>query len=201
MLKWIYKAVSTIGLLENNIVVFDKSESFRHFHNLLSAESDRGTVILTVSILDIALEELLVAYLLPPFKKNDKLFNGAYSPLGSFSAKVEMCYRLGLILTCDIKQLQLLNSIRNDFAHRITEAKLDTESNRNKMQEILNKTPEIADALFETLGDAFKENGVSNSGNDLISLLGVKKSFDLMFSILCMEITQVSKNTKRVVTA
>ena len=183
------------------MAVFDASESFKHFHGLLAEESDRGTVILTVSILDIALENLLFSYLLPPLNNQDKLFNGAYSPLGSFSAKVEMCYRLGLLLTSDIKQLQLLNNIRNDFAHRITGAKLDTENNRNKMQEIINKTPELVVALFNTLDGALKENGISKSGENLISLLGVRLSFDLMFSILCMEITQESERVNRIDTA
>ena len=180
------------------MTVCDVSESFKHFHALLAEESDRGTVILTVSIIDIALKKILVSYLLPPLNNQDKLFNGAYSPLGSFSAKVEMCYRLGLLLTADISQLQLLNKIRNDFAHRINGAKLETEDNRNKMQEIINKTPELALALFNTLDGAFKENGISKNGDNLISLLGVRLSFDLMFSILCMEITQKSENVNRI---
>ncbi len=178
-----------------------RSELFIEYHELLSAESDRGTVIVAVSILDIALKNLIVSNLLPSLKKEDKLINGAYSPLGSFSAKIEMSYRLGLLEESVVKQLLLLKDIRNDFAHRIAEAKLEQDNNRSRMQEILNKSPELADAVLKSLDVVFQKNGIERDSKNLISLIGVKLTFDVMFSLLCVKVTQLSHNVKRIVIA
>ena len=176
----------------------EASKAFRKYHELISAESDRGAVILAGSILDVALEKLIASYLLPPIKKEDKLINGAYAPLGSFSAKIEMCYRLGLIKPQVTEQLQLFKRIRNDFAHRITDARLSSVQNKARIQEILNKTPDIEDAFVESLNEAFIENGLIRDNKNLITLIGVRYSFDLLFASMCMSLERVSLDVEQV---
>ncbi|GLS90098.1 hypothetical protein GCM10007916_11650 [Psychromonas marina] len=176
----------------------EAADTFKKYHKLISEESDRGAVILAGSILDVALETLIASYLLPSIKKEDKLINGAYAPLGSFSAKIEMSYRLGLIRPRVLEQLQLFKKIRNDFAHRITDAQLSSEQNKGRMQEIINRTPDIEEAFVESINDAFIENEIIKDNKNLISLIGVRLSFDLLFASMCMSLERVSLDIERI---
>ncbi|MFT6925121.1 MAG: DNA-binding MltR family transcriptional regulator [Psychromonas sp.] len=182
----------------SDIVDKESGDLFSKYHILISSESDRGAVILAGSILDVTLENLILSFLLPPLKKADKLVSGAYAPLGSFSAKIEMCYRLGFLKAHAVEQLQLFKSIRNDFAHRITDAQLDSEQNRSKMQGILNKNPELEEAFWESINKAFQDNGIVRDNKNLISLIGVRYSFDVLFSSLCMFLDRLSQDVERV---
>jgi DNA-binding MltR family transcriptional regulator len=181
-----------------SVVGKEAAELFSKYHAIISSESDRGAVILAGSILDVALEKLIVSFLLPPVKKEDKLVTGAYAPLGSFSAKIEMCYRLGLIKPQVLKQLQLFKNIRNDFAHRITDAELDSQENKNRMQEILSKTPEMESALLKTYSKNLEEHEIKKNNNNIISLIGVRHAFNTLVACMCMSLERVSLDTKRI---
>ncbi len=82
-------------------------------------ESDRAAVILAASVTDELLRTLLSAYLVPVTSSNDEVFDGANAPLGTFSSRIEMAYRLGLISVKFTRDLHLIRKIRNDFAHNI----------------------------------------------------------------------------------
>lgn len=78
-------------------------------------ESDRSAAILTASFIDDLLSEMLQAFLIED-KEVKNLFKG-YSPLSSFSARIDVAYALGLI-TAEMKaDLNVIRKIRNHFAH------------------------------------------------------------------------------------
>jgi DNA-binding MltR family transcriptional regulator len=191
-------AVSTIGESMSNFGGKEAAETFSKYQKLISEESDRGAVILAGSILDVTLETLITSYLVPSTKKEDKLINGAYAPLGSFSAKIEMCYRLGLIRSSVLEQLQLFKKIRNDFAHRITNAQLSSEKNKAAMQEIINRVPDIENGLVECINDTFSENITAIDNKGIISRIGVRLSFDILFAMMCMSLEKVSIDIERI---
>jgi hypothetical protein len=93
------------------------------YHDLLHAEfakeTDRAAVIVAASMLDELLRSILVAKLVPVSSSTDELFDGANAPLGTFSARIEMAYRVGLISVKFSRDLHLVRRIRNDFAHNI----------------------------------------------------------------------------------
>jgi hypothetical protein len=80
-------------------------------------ESDRGAALVGAALLDARLERLLLAHMLPG-KVAGELVNGRNAPLGTFSARINLCYALGLITTAERHDLNLVRSIRNEFAHR-----------------------------------------------------------------------------------
>lgn len=82
-------------------------------------ESDRACVILGSAVLDSALEILLKGFFLPSATADDPLFDGANACLATFSSRIEMAARLGLIDSAFAKNLHLVRRIRNDFAHNI----------------------------------------------------------------------------------
>jgi DNA-binding MltR family transcriptional regulator len=90
---------------------------------LLNAElrgtSDRSCVITAASIIDHLLLELLRAKLVPNSSSQDSLFDGANSPLGTFSARIDLAYRVGLVSAQFARDLHLIRRMRNDLAHSI----------------------------------------------------------------------------------
>lgn len=85
----------------------------------LGTESERSAVVLGAERVNVSLENNLKKFLRPCPDDDDPLFS-ASRPLGTFSGKIELAYRLGLI---DLKFKQALNMVRklrNDFAHAIT---------------------------------------------------------------------------------
>jgi DNA-binding MltR family transcriptional regulator len=112
-------------------------------------ESDRACVILSASMLDQALESLLKAYLVPLSSAEDELLDGAYAPISTFSARIDLAYRLGLISTKFCHDLHLIRKIRNDFAHNITECNFENVSVHGKVSELcrssglIEKEPQV----------------------------------------------------------
>jgi DNA-binding MltR family transcriptional regulator len=121
-----------------------KFENLKHWNRLFkdefSKESDRASVILSVAILDQALETLLKSYLVASDSSDDKLLDGAYAPLASFSARVDICYRIGLISSRFCRDLHIIRRIRNEFAHNVSGCEFATPSVRNRIIELVRSS-------------------------------------------------------------
>jgi DNA-binding MltR family transcriptional regulator len=83
----------------------------------MQKDSDRATAILLGAELDDILQQILSKRLLPPKSKSARLLEQD-SPMGSFSARIELAYRLGLINPLVHGELHLIRKIRNEFAHK-----------------------------------------------------------------------------------
>lgn len=80
-------------------------------------ESDRAAAILSVSLLDTQLEEILAAFgadedSMAEILKSDE-------PIGSLGARRKLCLALGLISPDEASELSLLGKIRDKFAHEL----------------------------------------------------------------------------------
>lgn len=86
------------------------------FRKTLTPETDRGCALMAAAFLDEKLIELLRKNLADDVRLAVKVFepNGA---LGTFSARIDMAYLLGLIPKNAQKDLHILRKIRNEFAH------------------------------------------------------------------------------------
>jgi hypothetical protein len=105
-------------------------------------------------MLETALEQLIEAKLLPaPNKGRDILSAGPQAPLGTFSAKIDAAFQLGLISKPLARDLHLVRRIRNDFAHDPGELTFETPavSDRVRALEELSdynaRHPETRDGL------------------------------------------------------
>lgn len=111
--------------------------AFEQFIEQFKEESDRAAVILAASKLDSMLYLLLSHFLISSTtSKNDDLFDGESAPLSTFSSKILMCHRLGIIRIEFVKALNLVRKIRNTFAHEVNDAHLETGSNRDRIREL-----------------------------------------------------------------
>jgi hypothetical protein len=110
-------------------------EDFEEFIKEFGSESDRAAVILGAAKIDQLLHELLERYLLPSPVSEDTLFSNN-GPLGTFSAKVDLAYRLGLIDAQFSKSIHLIRRIRNSFAHEVYGAKLSSGTHKDRVRSL-----------------------------------------------------------------
>lgn len=89
------------------------------FKEQLEEESDRGLALVGHAYLDDALTEFLRAFLVDDSGVADELLRQG-GPLGSFKARCDLAFSLGLIGPDMYSDLGQVRSIRNAFAHRYT---------------------------------------------------------------------------------
>jgi hypothetical protein len=97
-------------------------------------ERGRGAVLVGVARVDVALERLLQAVLLPSPGPTDNFFQPD-RPLGSFGARITLAARMGLVDQPVEQALQTLRRVRNGFAHSTTTATLTDPSHAERLQQ------------------------------------------------------------------
>jgi hypothetical protein len=109
---------------------------FKRFAEDFKAESDRAAVILGAAKLDTMLLQILQAKLVPCSSGKDDLLEGD-NPLGTFSARINMAFRLGLISAEFSRALHLIRKIRNSYAHEFSGVSLSAGSHRDRVRELV----------------------------------------------------------------
>jgi hypothetical protein len=100
-------------------------------------ETDRAAVVLAAARVDFTLKDILQNSLVSSPAQSDDLF-GRGGPIASFSAKIDLAHRLGLIDNTFAKALHLLRRMRNDFAHQPGGSTLQMSPNSDRLREFLH---------------------------------------------------------------
>jgi hypothetical protein len=103
------------------------------FFVTLGIEGERSSVVLGAERINVALEVLIKNSLQPSLNNTDTLFTSE-GALASFSRKIEMAYRLGLIDLPFKQALDLVRKLRNDFAHAIKVESLQQDSHADRVK-------------------------------------------------------------------
>ena len=88
----------------------------------LKTESDRAVILISCTIIDTQLQDLLNAYFNQKAKKIKIKENEIYennAPFSSFSSKIKMAYLIGLIPEFIYSDLEIIRKLRNKAAHEI----------------------------------------------------------------------------------
>lgn len=140
-----------------------RKRTWNLFNDEFQKESERAKVILSAAMLDEALEALLRAFLVPSADSNDQVFDGPNAALGTFSSRVDFCYRLGLISKKLTRDLHLIRKIRNEFAHNVTGCSFAVSAVSNRVTllrqsftELLSQEENRQKKVLSTI-DAFQE--------------------------------------------
>lgn len=144
-------------------------EEFCEFIEEFKGESDRACVILGASKLDQILGLILERFLLPCPNSQDQIFTNN-GPLGTFSAKIDMTYRLGLIDSEACRAIHMVRKIRNTFAHEVYGASLASGSHKDRIKALV--LPAKEDHHFKWLRDNFF-SGVPASRANFSTMLGL----------------------------
>ncbi|WP_277374328.1 hypothetical protein [Pseudomonas sp. AA-38] len=156
-----------------------RAESFQKFINSLKEESDRGCVIVSAAILDDILSQLLKRRLAPSLEKKDELLDDGSAAFSTFSARINLAYRVGLVRSNVRATLHLLRKIRNDFAHISDPKTFDSHSVKSRVHEIFTLNKEIMDSFSESMID----HGLSKSGNsNLIEVFGTRSAYEFLIA-------------------
>lgn len=144
-------------------------DNFGAFYDEFSNESDRAAVILGAAKLDVLLYQLIQKLLVPTASSTDELLDGD-SPLSTFSSRINMAYRLGVLDARFTRALHLVRRIRNSFAHELASSTLATGSHRDRVRELMAPfTPHVEYAGFR---EAFFP-GQTGPGVDFRCVLGI----------------------------
>ena len=88
-----------------------------HFiEDVIKGENDRTAIIVATAMIDMQLEDLLKSFLQPKRNQDDELFAHEGS-LSTFSSKISLAFRLGILDPDLCAVLDGVRKVRNDFAH------------------------------------------------------------------------------------
>jgi len=94
----------------------EDQKAYFEFLEELRRESDRGLALIGGAFLDEKLAVTLAAFFA---SDSASLLSGKNAPLGSFSARIETCFALGLIEEGERNECDYIRRIRNEFAHKL----------------------------------------------------------------------------------
>ena len=96
-------------------------------------EGSRAKAIVGAALLDHLLEQVLRHHMIA--KPEESLF-GAYGPLSSFSAKIDIAKSLGILTAGEAADLHRVRKIRNAFAHSLEELSFRDQSIRAHVRQL-----------------------------------------------------------------
>lgn len=114
----------------------DKNWAFTFLIKEFKQESDRAAVILVAALIDEKLTSLLKSKLVALPTANDDLFEGGNAPISTFSSKIDLSFRLGLISSKFSRDIHLIRKIRNSFAHDIYGCDFENGSVKSRVMEL-----------------------------------------------------------------
>lgn len=103
-------------------------------------ESDRAAAILVCSLFDNALVTLLRNTLVACPTKDDDLIDSPNAPVSTFSSRIDLAFRLGLISSKFSRDLHLFRKIRNEFAHNIQGCTFSNSSVHSRIIELVKSS-------------------------------------------------------------
>jgi|SRR5581483_867719 len=107
----------------------------------LQEETDRGLALVAASVLDDKLRAVLAAF----FVENSaarRLLDTQNAPLGTFSARADACFALGLIDDFEHQEITLVRRVRNEFAHGLHGTHFQTEPIRGYCSSLKSNMPD-----------------------------------------------------------
>ncbi|PIB38436.1 hypothetical protein [Maribacter sp. 4G9] len=115
-------------------------------------ESDRGVVLVVTAMVENELKAQLTKRLLAKAEAQDELLsNSATSPISTFSSKINLAFRIGLITNPERTVFHQLRKIRNRCAHEIDSQHFGQNHFKDHMRNIINAHPDIWDIMSKRL--------------------------------------------------
>jgi hypothetical protein len=156
-------------------------EGFKRFVNEFKGETDRAAVIIGAAKLEYLLYQILSSHFVPSPGNYDDLLDSD-SPLATFSSKINIAFRVGLIDAQFARALHLIRRIRNSFAHEATGVKLDSGSHRDRVKELAAPLKNFQD--YEKFKVAFFHEKDGTTGDFYTTLAIMVVRLDNLFHIV-----------------
>lgn len=116
----------------------DNKEIFLQLTSEFKDESDRAVALLAAAYLDELLKNLISSVLFIESENVRKdLFKGSSAPLATFSSRILMAFCMRLINENQKIDLNLIRSVRNDFAHKLLGLNFKTQRIANSCNSLI----------------------------------------------------------------
>lgn len=122
-------------------MLLSTAEDIGAFAAELQRETDRGLPLVAAALIDELLKRTLHSFFIENSSAG-KLLDGAMAPVGTMSARLNLCHALGLIDDYEKAETELIRKIRNDFAHARHGLSLDDESIRGRCLSLTSPMPD-----------------------------------------------------------
>ncbi|MDX9971955.1 MAG: hypothetical protein RBU21_03085 [FCB group bacterium] len=157
------------------------ADHFAQTFDLIESESDRGAAIVGSALLEAALDHVLAKHLLPAAERSDEIFERSYT----FSMKIDLAYRIGVIRPHIRKVLHLVRTIRNDFAHSPVDMRFARQSVRNRVQHLCTLSGDLLVPLIDTLRERQLQIEGGVTGETVVKALGPRLAFSAVVAFHC----------------
>ena len=176
---------------------------YGEYRTTIRKESDRGAVLVSATILDSSLEEVIKLRLLDTVSSADKLFSGFSAPLSSFAAKIEIAFRLGIIAEETMDMLTVFRKLRNDCAHRVEYGSFDEQRMKDRLNDVFLRQPQVFEAIKESITQAAAETldelDVEMTVDDfIVNHWPIRKTFDVFFATTAAAIAGLVHTVERI---
>lgn len=145
-------------------------------------QSDRAAVIVGAAQLDELLVELLARFLLPDRKSkrqgDDDSLLGLGRPLDSFSSRIVLAQRCGLISSVFAESLDIVRGIRNACAHLATPIDLNVDPHRTRIATL--KRPIPSPTFWQIMIARFGANTPASQFRAIVSVYAFTLSVDVL---------------------
>ena len=167
----------------------------------LKKEGDRGCVLVAGALLENALEKSITARLIKSEDKDDRLMSrSGNAPISTFSAKIELYYRLGLCADSERQLCHQLRNLRNDCAHRTDEQDFSNISFKHRIENIISQSQEAWEAIKDKFEPVLGNGKPAKTIHEFVENIGWRPAFTLFFAFLIALIHQNAENIPRIKT-
>jgi len=148
-----------------------RSKLLKEYFNDLINESERGCVIVAAAMIEDVISNMIDDSLLPPLNSEDQIL----AKDSSFSFKINLAYRIGLLSEEAAKSFHLIRKIRNDFAHKRENANFNSQSVKERVKELFNLAKPIIDSFKQDMS----ENNIGYEEEGIFDTLGYQGAFSI----------------------
>jgi DNA-binding MltR family transcriptional regulator len=136
---------------------FASREDWEAFLKEFTTSDDRSCAILGASYVEFLLEQALRDVFVQDEEAQQQLLSDR-GPLGTFSAKIELAYCLGLITKDERDDLNLIRKVRNDFAHKLKSLNFMNDGIRSRCLEMKLPREYSSEELGQSFSDVYKSD-------------------------------------------
>ena len=152
---------------------------------VLSNESDRGCVLVAAALVEAELENHIVRRLLPKAAKYDELVSeDSRAPISTFSQKINLAYRVGLIPLSERTIYHQLRELRNGCAHDITAQTFTQDHFRGRTSNIVRESSELWEALRASVSRKMEPDTCPTTVKDFVEQLSWRYAFEFFFALV-----------------
>ncbi len=152
------------------INIEELSGESKKLFDVLNKESDLSVILIGTSFLDATLKSIL-SIKFRKGKTSEALLDSRGGEIGTFMARVKICYSLNLIGSDLLKDLQLISELRNEVAHHHLELDFSSEVIKQKCNDLSYVTNLKQGNSFEPLGLQEYMVGARNQFTLTVSLI------------------------------